>query len=256
MGIWDTIMGNSAAEAANAAAADTYAKQQAATQGMRTAGDQYQSGIQGISGAYNPYIQAGGGALQMLMSGLGLGGAGGQNAFTNAYRGLPGYQSGLETGTNAALRGINASGMSNSGRALKALQRFGSDYEDQRVGSYLDRLTGLQGQGLQATGAQAGMRAQGEQGRLGAYTGAYGQDYGAAGTIGEGMVAGEQARQQGIQNLFNTGAQLVGTIAGGGIGGPIGAQMGSKLGSSLFSAGSKATGGQGSFIGTGNEWWK
>lgn len=246
MGLWDQLMGNDAADASNRAAQDTYMKQQAASQGMRGAGDQYQGDVNNISQAYNPYVQAGGSALQQLMSGLGLNGQGGQESFTAGYRNLPGYQSGLETGTNAALRNVNASGMSNSGRALKALQRFGSDYEDQRVGSYLDRLTGLQGQGLQATGAQTGLQSQGAQGRLGAYTGAYGQDYGSAGTIGEGMVAGEQARQQGLQNLLSTGAQLAGTVAGAAIGGPVGAGAGSYLGN-LFKP--KPTGGQG--VGTG-----
>lgn len=217
MGFWDDLMGRTASDASNRAAQDTYGKQVAAGGQIRAAGDQYQGDLTGLSQAYNPYVQAGGSALQQLMAGLGLGGD--QQAFTNAYRGLPGYESGLETGTNAALRGINASGMSNSGRALKALQRYGSDYEDQRVGSYLDRLTGLQGQGLQATGAQIGLQAQGAQGRLGAYTGAGQQDFNAAGTIGEGQIAGEQARSDALSRLIGAGTYLAGSFIGGNKGG-------------------------------------
>lgn len=213
MAIWDTLLGNDAADAANRAAQDTYLKQLEAGRGIRDAGDRYQGDMEGYARAYDPYVQSGKSALDRLMAGLGLGGD--QEAFTEAYRGLPGYESGLETGTNAALRGINASGMSNSGRALKALQRFGSDYEDQRVGSYLDRLFGLQGQGLQATGAQTGVRSQGAGGRLGAYTTAGTQDYGAAGTIGEGQVAGENARSSALQNLLGTAAYLGGSFLGG-----------------------------------------
>lgn len=214
MGIWDTLLGNSAAETSNRAAQDTYAKQLAAGGQIRAAGDQYQGDMAGIAKGYDPYVSGGNSALARLLSGLGLGGDG--SDFTAAYRGLPGYQSGLETGTNAALRGINASGMSNSGRALKALQRFGSDYEDQRSGSYLDRLMGLGTQGLQATGAQAGVLGQGAQGRLGAYTTAGQQDYGAAPTIGEGQVAGEQAKSDALGRLLNTGAYIAGAALTGG----------------------------------------
>lgn len=216
MGIWDTLFGGSQADAANRAAQDTYGKQLAASATLRGAGDQYAQDYSKLAGNYDPYVQAGNSALTQLLGGLGLGGPRSQESFTAAYRGLPGYQSGLETGTNAALRGVNASGMSNSGRALKALQRFGSDYEDQRVGSYLDRLTGLQGQGLQATGAQAGVQGQALTGRLNAYTGAGTQDYNSAGTIGQGQVAGEQARSTALQNLLGTAAYLGGSFLGGG----------------------------------------
>lgn len=210
MGIWDTLMGNDAAEASNRAAQDTYLKQQAATAGTRAAGDLYEGDMRRNAAAYDPYEKAGGSALERLLQGLGLGGPGGSEDFAAGYRELPGYASGLETGTNAALRGVNASGMSNSGRALKALQRYGSDYEDQRSGSYLDRLMGLTDRGFQATGAKTGTISQGLGGRLGAYTTAGTQDYGSSGTIGEGMVAGEQSRSQALQNLLNTGAKLIG----------------------------------------------
>lgn len=225
MGIWDTLMGNSAAEASNRAAQDTYGKQLQAGNTIRGAGDQYQGELSGLSKAYNPYVQSGNSALARLLGGLGLSGGDSQEAFTEGYRGLPGYQSGLETGTTAALRGINASGMSNSGRALKALQRFGSDYEDQRVGSYLDRLTGLQGQGLQATGAQTGLQAQGAQGRLGAYTGAGQQDFNSAGTVGQGQIAGEQARSDALGRLIGAGTYLGGSLLGGGFGKSLGTKL-------------------------------
>ena len=212
--IWDTLMGNSAAEASNRAAQDTYMKQQAAAQQLRGAGDQYQQEYSQLGKAYDPYVQSGNSALGRLLQGLGLPGGDGSD-FAAAYRNLPGYQSGLETGTNAALRNVNASGMSNSGRALKALQRYGSDYEDQRSGDYLNRLTGLQGQGLQATGAQTGVMGQALTGRLNAYTGAGTQDYNSAGTIGEGQVAGEQAKSTALGNIMNLAGSLGGSFLGG-----------------------------------------
>lgn len=210
MGFWQDLIGQTSADTSNQAAADTYAKQQQATAGMRGAGQQFATNISGLAPAYDPYINAGKDALTRLMGGLGLGGEGGAADFTAAYHALPGYQSGLDTGTQAALRGINASGMSQSGGALKALQRYGSDYENQRSGDYLNRLAGLQGQGLQATGARTGLLGQGQLGLLGANISSYGGDLNSAGTIGQGMVAGAQAKQKGLESLLNIGANLGG----------------------------------------------
>lgn len=223
MGFWDDLTGNSAADASNTAAADTYAKQIAAANATRAAGaasgQRYATDVSGLASNYDPYVGAGRSALTQLLGGLGLGGPGGSAAFTQAYRSLPGYQSGLDTGTNAAIKAAAAGGRLNSGGTLKALQRYGSDYEDQRVGDYLTRLTGLQGQGLQATGAQTGVLQNAYQGRLGAEIGANNaagaMDFNAAGTIGEGMVAGEQAKQGALQNLLGTGAFLGGSYLGG-----------------------------------------
>ncbi len=230
MSILDDLLGRTSADASNQAAADTYAKQLAASNATRSAGADYQNNVLGLAGAYSPYVSAGNSALTRLMGGLGLNGAGGSADFANAYRSLPGYQAGLDTGTNAALRGANASGMSNSGRALKALQRFGSDYEDQKSGDYLNRLTALQGQGLGATQAQTGLQAQGYGGGLQANLAAGGQDYGSAGTVGQGMVAGAQAKQTALSNILGAGSTLLGSALGGPIGKSAGSVGGSFLG--------------------------
>ncbi len=210
-GFWKDLSGKSAAEASNTAAADTFAKQQAAGTAIRGAGDQYNTDVGGLASNFDQYRSAGNSALQQLMAGLGLGGD--QQGFTAAYRGLPGYQSGLDTGTQALQRGLNAGGVLNSGRA-KALQRYGSDYEDQRSGDYLSRLMGLSNQGQAATGSATGLQAEGFRGRLGAETAAYGGDMNAAGTIGQGMVAGEQAKATALQNLLGTAAYVGGSFLG------------------------------------------
>lgn len=219
MSILDTLFGKTASDAANSAAADTYAKQQKAGKNLRAAGDNYASGMQGLSQLFNPYVSAGGDALSMYRAGLGLDGGAGSADFTAAYRALPGYQSGLETGQNSAIAGLNASGRLNSGGALKALQRYGSDYEDQRSGDYLTRLMGLSGMGQQATGQQVSTAGQGLQGQLGAYTSAYGGDMQSAGTIGQGQVAGANAQQGAIGNLLGAATYLGGAALGGGFGG-------------------------------------
>ena len=223
MSIFDTLFGNTASDAANAAAADTYAKQQKAGKNLRAAGDNYASGMQSLSTLFQPYAAAGGDALNMYRAGLGLDGGAGSQAFTQAYQSLPGYQEALKTGQDSAVAGLNASGRLNSGAALKALQTYGQNYENQQSGSYLDRLAGLSGMGQQATGQQVSTAGQGLQGQLGAYTSAYGGDMQSAGTIGQGQVAGANAQQGALGNLLGAATYLGGAALGGagGVGGSL-----------------------------------
>jgi hypothetical protein len=237
MGFFDDLTGKSAEGAAKKAAADTYYKQQNAATSLRGAGNDYLSGLTELSGRYDPYINRGNAAFDRLMAGLGLGGN--QEDFTAAYRGLPGYQSGMDAGSKAVTSRLNAGPGMQSGAAMKALQRYGSDYEDQRVGDYLTRLMGLGTQGLGATQAQVGTAAQGYQGQLGARTGAAQMDYGSAGTIGQGDIAGANARAAGSQNLMNTGVNIAGMLMGMPSGG-------GGFGSSFGSGGGLPGGGSGS----------
>lgn len=229
---WDQITGSAAADAARGAAQDQYAKQLQAADASRAAGNLYQSGLNEVSQNYNPYVTGGNSALAQLMAGLGLGGD--TAAFTRAYQSLPGYESGLNTGRNAVTAGLNAGAGVQSGAAMKALQKYGSDYENNRVGDYLSRLFQLSGTGLTATDAQSKMQGQGYFGQLQGNLAGANQQYGSAGTIGQGNIAAAQAEQQGMTNLFNQGAGLVGTAMGGGFGSSFGG--GGVLGS-LFGGG-------------------
>jgi len=244
MSFFGSLFGTDASAAANAAAADTYRKQKKATDSLISYGNTLPGQYNAIAGAYQPYTQAGNSALQRLMGGLGLGSQEDGQAFTAAYRNLPGYQAGLDTGLTGAQRALNAGNMSQSGAALKNLYRFGSDYEDQRSGDYLTRLAGLQNQGLAATGAAAGLQAQGVGANTGIRQTAYGGQMNSAGTIGQGMVAGAQAEQNAMQNLLGTAAYLGGSFLGG--------PMGGAIGRGLFSGGGINQGAPGGgYYGTG-----
>lgn len=205
----DGITGKTAKEAANAAAEDTYRKQQAAVGSLQTAGGRYAGDMRTLGNSFAPYATAGGGAIDRLMSGLGIGG-GDPAAFTAAYRALPGYQAGLDMGIDAINRRRAAGGMLNSGNADRDAQVFGSDYEDQRVGSYMDRLMGLAGMGQNATGQQVATTAQGLTGQLGADQTAFGGQMQGAQTIGQGMIAGANAEAAGMQNILNVAGYLGG----------------------------------------------
>lgn len=217
MSIIDDLLGTTSSNASNSAAADTYGKQKAATTGLRTAGGNYATGMGELGAKFQPYEAAGGDALTRLMGGLGLGGSTGGADFTAAYHALPGYQSSLDTGTKATASALNAGNVDQSGKALKTLYRYGSDYENGRAGDYLSRLTGVVGMGQQATGQDAQFTGQGLTGQLGAETTAYGGDMTAAGTIGQGQVAGAQAKQNALTSLMQTGAYLGGAALGGGV---------------------------------------
>lgn len=221
MSFFGALLGNDAADASKAAAADTYGKQQQAISSLNNYGDQYAGQFSNLAQGYQPYVGAGNSAIQQLMSGLGLGGN--SQAFTDAYHNLPGYQAGLNTGTNAITQNQAAHGLLKSGSTLKGLQTFGQNYEDQKSGDYMSRLMGVAGQGQGALGAQNATVGQGLQGQLATRQGAYGGAMNAAGTIGQGDVAAASAQAQGAQNIFNTVANLGGKALGfgmGGFGGP------------------------------------
>lgn len=211
MGFFDSLFGGGAG---GDAARDTYRRQHHAIQDYNHEGDQYAGQMAQLAKMFEPYGAAGKSALSQLMNGLGLSGKDGSAAFTNAFHSLPGYQSGLNTGIHAANSTANAGGMLNSGAAMKALDRFGSDYENQRSGDYLTRLTGLAGMGEQATGQQVATTGQGLTGKLNQRGGAFTGQMQAAGTLGQGMVADAQAQSQGINNLMGMGMYGVGAAMG------------------------------------------
>jgi len=200
MGFFDSLFGKDASEAANRAAADTYAKQQAA-------GQQSADAFRNLAGEYDFYRTGGQNAQRQVYDLLGLNGAEAQSAAYSAFRTDPGYQFALEQGIGAIDKSAAARGNLNSGATLKALQQYGQGMADQSYGSYLQRLMGLGQQGLGATQAAVGTIGQGLQNQFGA-------NYGSAGTIGQGMVAGAQAEQSALTNLMGLGGYLGGAALG------------------------------------------
>lgn len=90
-------------------------------------------------------------ATNALSALLGLGGdpSAQQGAFDN-WRNNTGYQFGLDQGTQAITGGAASKGLLNSGSTAKALTQFGQDYASTKYGDYLNQLSGLANQGLQA----------------------------------------------------------------------------------------------------------
>jgi len=209
MGFWQDLTGESAADASRAAAADTYGKQRTAINDLITYGGQYADKFNNLSDAYSPYVETGKTANTALARLL---------ADPSSVRSLPVYQFAQGEGVQALDRGAASRGMLNSGRSSKDLLRFGTGLADQTYGNQLQRLMGLNQQGMAATGAQVGTQATGLQGELGTRQSAYGGAMKSADTIGLGDIAATNARASGSQNLLNTGANIVGKLMSFGMG--------------------------------------
>lgn len=204
MGLWDDLTGKTAADASKAAAADTYAKQQTATQNLLGYGDQYASGMSNLAQGYQPWINTGqtaNDAVQRLI------------ADPSSVSSLPGYQFDLKQGIGSIDNSALARGNLFSGATGKALVGYGTNLADKTYGDQLSRLLGVSNQGLGAQGSSIATQGQGLTGQLGARTTAYGGDMSSAGTIGQGDIAAANAQAQGSQNLLNTGIKIAGMAA-------------------------------------------
>lgn len=229
MGLLDTLLGNTSADAAKAAAADTYAKQQSAVGGIQNAGSQYAGAFGDLSKGYAPWQQTGqtaNSAVQNLI------------ADPSSVRSLPGYQFGLDQGVHAIDHSALANGNLFSGKTGKALENFGTNYADQTYGNQLSRLLGVSQQGLGATQQGINTTGTGLTGQLSANTSAYNGQMTDAGTIGQGNIAAANAQASALQNLLGTAAFGIGAASGGSSGG-LGALLKSaNLGSSFMGGGS------------------
>ena len=127
----------------------------------------------------DPWMEAGEGALNQLQKYI---------EDPSLVTEMPGYQFGMEQGTQALERGAAARGRQLSGAQLNALQRYGQDYAGAQYQNYLSPYMQMAGMG-QTSAAQTGQFGmQAGQGQANALMGAmpaYGQrayaPYGTAG---------------------------------------------------------------------------
>ncbi len=134
---------------------------------------------------YQPYLQAGRTALDQYMSQLGLGD---KPAYDVSQ--LPGYQMALQKGLGAVNQGAAGSGMLMSGERMKGLQTEGQSVFGRYYDDYMGRLSGMQGQGFDATQSLANF-SSGMASQMGTTRQAIaGYDVDKAGAIGQGFGAG------------------------------------------------------------------
>lgn len=171
-------------------------------QGKAAATEVYNTGADKAQGYYSPYAQQGQNANAMYGNAIGLNGQGNQQSAYDTYAQNPFLKAQQENSNRNLLlqfQKYNAQGMGNSGMSRLATARAAQGYEQSNQQDWMNRLQGLQGQGLQVAGQQAGI----EQNRgqyLGDLNSGYGQQMaGNAINYGNAQAA---SRSTGINNLL------------------------------------------------------
>lgn len=210
---FSTFLGNSAANSATALGARNAAQ---INSSYGTANDQAKQGFDQSMGYYQPYAQSGQAANTAYSNALGLNGAGAQQqqfqsgylndpamAYRNANNAL--QMSQLQKKYNAGSSGIN-SGAAMMGSGQLATQQFNNDY-----GNYLNRLQGMQGQGLGVAQSQAGLTSN-------YYNSAADRSIGQGNALTSNdtnaTMAANNARAGGVNNLLSVGGMAVSAMTG------------------------------------------
>lgn len=177
---------------------------QAAQQAAALQYQMYQEAVQ----KEQPWVTAGGGALNQLGGLYGLPGYTAQDP-TKTLQATPGYQWGLSQGVNAKDLSAASKGLALSGAQQKGLTSWGQNYGLQNAWNpYINQLNTMSGAG------QAGAALQGQQGLSTGQT--MGQDYMSAAQAQAQGIMSQAALNQANQNAwFNTlGMGLGGIMAG------------------------------------------
>lgn len=246
-GFFDTLFSGGAQK--DAAASDMAALQTYQNTALPALQQTYNTGSQAINsgvGAYTPLANLGAtysGVAPTLMGALGTG-TPQQNAAALAsfQQANPGYGFQVQQASDAAARAAAAGGMSNSGNALIAADKYAQGLANNTYQQWVQNLQNTGQMGLSATsGAAAGQA--GQYDALANLAQNYGQNQaGVASNVYSGtananqMVA--QGEQQGASNLLGAGLGLASLALG-----PAGSTALKGLGSSLSSLGSSAYGG-------------
>jgi hypothetical protein len=110
-----------------------------------------------------PFISGGQGASNLLQSFYGIGGSDpalGQSALAR-FQQSPDYQFALKGGSDALDNSAASKGGMLGGNQIRAQTEYGQGLVSQNLQSYLSRLSGMSGQGIQAGGSIAGANTYG-----------------------------------------------------------------------------------------------
>lgn len=163
-----------------------------------------------VQGQLQPYMDAGGGAVNSLAQLLGLGSGGpGGSAAIDALKNSPLYQSLFHNGQNSILQAGSATGGLRGGDMQHSLYNLGTDTLGQVFQNQVQNLSGLSGLGAQTAG------------RFGELSGQAAGQQGAAlanrGNAAMNMVLGKIPQEQSQGHLFGDAAgSIMSMFAGGG----------------------------------------
>jgi hypothetical protein len=145
--------------------------QQQSLTALGQANQQAQNAVNEAIGYYEPYYDAGVNSLTMLGNALGLNGAQGNAAATNAFQASPGYQFTLDQGIGALDRSAAARGLLNSGNQTGDVLNYATGLANQDYNNWLSGVGDLSQLGMTATQGMAG-----EQNTLAGLATQFGQD--------------------------------------------------------------------------------
>lgn len=171
-----------------------------------------------------PFITGGQGASNMLQSFYGIGGQPLNQGALDAFYKSPDYQFALKGGSEALNNSLASKSGGLGGNAILAQTQFGSGLATQNLGNYLQRLSGMAGQGIQAAGNVAGVNTIGAnyagQDMMGAGTAQAAGANGLAGAFNSTL--GNYLTQYGMMNKSSYGGGAsAGPMTLGGPGGPV-----------------------------------
>lgn len=107
--------------------------------------------------ALSPFMNRGNFASNIYANTLGIGSQEDQRTARNRFENSLGYRYRFDEGMNALNSGYAGAGALQSGDAIKSAIRYGQDYASNEVANYQNGLANLQGVGLGATSALAGV---------------------------------------------------------------------------------------------------
>ncbi|MDE2440122.1 MAG: hypothetical protein KGP14_03785 [Betaproteobacteria bacterium] len=152
MSFWSAFTGQDASQ--NAQAAEKFQTQQISN-ASNTAQNAYNTANTGYNNYLSPYAATGTAANKQYSDAIGLNGAPAQSQYMQQYANNPYLQMQNQLSLQAVNRSNNALGLNNSGAAALAGTRVTDQNLYNMEQSDLNRLSGLQGQGLQVAGQQA-----------------------------------------------------------------------------------------------------
>lgn len=122
---------------------------------VNTGADQAIGRLGQAADLYRPAYARGEQASGMYSNSLGLNGAAGNQAATDAFQAGPGYAFQRDQAADLAARKASSLGIAGSGNTLTALTTLGSNLANQEYGNWQNRLQGLGQTGMQAAGGIA-----------------------------------------------------------------------------------------------------
>jgi hypothetical protein len=247
MGLFDAFTGDAAKEAADKNRALLAANQTAGTNTLQTGQTSALGALDSAAGAYTPLSALGtkyGAATTMGLNALGVNGAAGNQAATDAFHAGPGYQYSVDQSLDGINRHAAATGVAAGGNTLAALSDRAGSMADQEYNNWVSNLNGYVSPELSATSGAASGIAGADTNKAGVYSNTANQIAGLGTTTTNG-IAGQNTQEANAVtaasgNMWNLGLQAATALATGGTSllGSAGSQLGA-LGTNMANNGGK-----------------